>query len=67
MGRLAPPVTSVGGGSKVTPGLLFLKYCKNVISVQNMLIYFTLRCMHAYIFNRGVEASKANLLKMTLI
>ena len=42
-----------------TPGLMFLKYCKNVIAAQNMPIYLMI-----YIFKRGVDASKANLLKM---
>ena len=36
------PATSVGGGLKQPPGLMSLKYCKNVIGAQNMLTYFKL-------------------------
>ena len=58
--------TDVTGGGKPPPCLTFLKYCQNVICTQNMLIYFRLHCL-LYIFNRGVDASKANLLKKALI
>ena len=55
-------MTSLEGGGKQPPCLTFLKYCKNVIGAQNMLIYFRLHCL-LYIFNRGVDVSQANLLK----
>ena len=48
------------GGGGQPPCLRFLKYCKNIISAQNMLIIL---CCIAGIFNRGVDASQANLLK----
>ena len=40
-----------------------LKYCKNVIGAQNMLIYFRL---HYLYICQGVDASKANLPKKAL-
>ena len=56
-------MTSVeGGGAKQPPGLMFLKYCKNFIGAQNMPIHLI-----TYIFNRGVDAFKTNLLKMALV
>ena len=55
-----PPVTSVGGGAKQPPGLTFLS------TVITLLMHKT--CLYilgyiTYIFNRRVDASKANLLK----
>ena len=43
------------------PGLISLKYCKNVTGAQNMLIYIL--GYITYIFVREVDAPKANLLK----
>ena len=60
---MAPPVTSVRG-PKQPPGLTFpkfQKYCKNFIGAQNMPIHLI-----TYIFNRGVDTSKTNLLKKAL-
>ena len=54
-------MTSVGGGGKQPPGLMFPKYCKKFIGAQNMPIHLI-----TYIFNRGVDASKTNLLKKAL-
>ena len=55
-------MTSVGGGAKhPLPALMFPKYCKNFIGAQNMPIHLI-----TYIFNRGVDASKTNLLKKAL-
>ena len=51
-------MTSVGGGPKQPPGLMLLKYCKNFIGAQNMPIHLI-----NYMFKRGVDASKTNLLK----
>ena len=44
---------------QTTPCLRPLKYCKNLISALNMLIYFGLHCL-LYMFNMRVYASQAN-------
>ena len=62
-GYFGPPLMLLG--VKQPPCLTFLKYCQNVICTQNMLIYFRLHCL-LYIFNRGVDAPQANLLKKVL-
>ena len=62
--RVCPP-SHFTGGAKQPPCLRFLKYCNNVINAQNMLMYFRLHCL-LYIFNRGVAASQADLLKNAL-
>ena len=49
------------GGGGQHPRFMFLKYCKNVVGAQNILI--RIFCPNAYIFNRGVDAPQANLLK----
>ena len=62
-GGLFCPPSEIIGEAKQLPSFMFLKYCNNVFSAQ------TCRCILgciAYIFNRGVEASQANLLKKTL-
>ena len=44
---LPPPSdTSVVGGGKTTPRFNVLKYCKNVIGAQNMLVYFRLHYLY---------------------
>ena len=40
---------------------MFLKHCKNFTGAQNMPIHLI-----TYIFNRGIDASKTNLLKEAL-
>ena len=61
-----PPLMLLGGEANNPPCLTFLKYCQNVVCAQNMLIYFRLHCL-LYIFNRGIDASQANLLKKALL
>ena len=58
-----PPVKSLGR-AKQPPGFMFLQYCNNVLTAQNMPMY--LSCI-AYIFNRGGDASHTNLLKKALV
>ena len=41
---------------------MFPKYCKNFIGAQNMPIHLI-----TYIFNRGVDAPKTNLLRKALV
>ena len=61
-GLFRPLVTSVGGGAKQPPpSLMFPKYCKKFIGAQNMPIHLT-----PYVLNRGVDASRTNLLKKAL-
>ena len=58
-GCLLPP-SDTSGGPKQSPVLMSLKYCKNVIGHKTCLYilgYIT------YIFVRGTDALKANLLK----
>ena len=57
------PSSDINGGPKQPPSW-FLKYSKNVISVQNMFIFLG---YIANIFNRGADASNAILLKKALI
>ena len=57
-GAVWPP-SDISGGPKQPPGLMSLKYCKNVIGAQNMLIYILGYITHTFV--RGVDASKANL------
>ena len=65
-GCFAPPPTDVTGGGRTTTLLKVLKVLSNVICAQDILIYFRLHCL-LYIFNNGVAASKANLLKKALM
>ena len=57
-----PPVTSVGG-AKQPPSLMSLKYCKMLL-VHKTSLYILGYII--YIFVRGVDALKANLLKKAL-
>ena len=41
-GVVLPPLTDVTRGGQTTPLLKVLKYCKNLLSALNMLIYFTI-------------------------
>ena len=51
-GLFAPPSYSdINEGAKQDLCVIFLKYCKTVVNVQNMLTYFRLSCFIAYIFN----------------
>ena len=62
-GGVVLPPSEITGGAKQPPGFMFLKYCNNVLAHK------TCRCILgciAYIFNRGVDASQANLLKKAL-
>ena len=61
-GGCLPPYSDISGGPKQPPGLISLKCCKNVTGAQNMLIYIL--GYITYIFVRGVDAPKANLLKL---
>ena len=61
-GLFCPPVKSLEG-AKQPPGFMFLEYS------ITFLAHKTCRCILgciAYIFNRGVDASQANLLKNAL-
>ena len=40
------PPSDISGGQKQPPGLMSLKYCKNVIGAQNMLVYFRLHDLY---------------------
>ena len=62
-GCFAPPPNIAVWGTQ-PPGLMFLKYCENFISVQTCL--HILGCT-AYILNREVDAFQANLLKKALL
>ena len=42
--RQTSMITLVGGGAKQPPGFTLLKYCRNIIGVRTMLIYFRLHC-----------------------
>ena len=62
-GGLFCPLSEITGGQN-NPPVLFLKYCN-----LTFLAHKTCRCILgciAYIFNRGVDASQANLLKNAL-
>ena len=39
-GGCLPPLSDISEEPKEPPGLMFLKYCKNVIGAQYMLIQF---------------------------
>ena len=45
-GCFAPPPTNIAVWGTQPPGLMFLKYCENFISVQNMLTYFRLHRLY---------------------
>ena len=59
-----PPVKSLGGATQ-PPGFMLLKYCNKVIKHLPINLPMNFR-LFAYIFNRGVDASQANLLKNAL-
>ena len=40
------PTSEITGGAKQPPCFIFLKYSKDVISAQNVLMYFRLNCLH---------------------
>ena len=44
-GLFGPP-SDISWGPKQPPGLMYLKYCKNVIGPQNMLICFRLHYLY---------------------
>ena len=47
-------------GEQNTPCSMFLKKCKNFVAIRNTFVDFFFSI--GYIFNMGVDASKANLL-----
>ena len=47
-GLFCPPPSEITGGAKHPPGIMFLKYCNNVFSAQNMPMYFRLHCLYIY-------------------
>ena len=62
-GCFAHPVISLGG--KTTPLFYILRSSVKTLLVHKTCLYsFRLHCL--YTFNRGVEASQANLLKNAL-
>ena len=44
-GCLSPP-SDMSREAKPPSGLMFLKYCKNIICAQSMFIYFRLHCLY---------------------
>ena len=53
-------MTWVGGCEQTNPSprLMYLKYCKNFISAQNIYLWHLyILGRIAYVFNRGVDAS----------
>ena len=60
-----PPSDFTGGGGKTTPLFYMIRSSVITLLVYKTCLYsFWLRCL--YILNRGVEASRANLLKNAL-